>query len=102
MWWWGKLDWIVNKLHEHELRIRLLETQRKTEMADFTKLQADVTAQNTVVASVQTLLTNLSAAIAALKAGNPADQAAIDALAAQVEANSAALASAVTSNTPSA
>ena len=72
-------------------------------MADFSKLHADVTAQNSVVAGVSTLLSQLSTEIAALKtAGNSdaATQAAIDDLAQKVEANSAALSQAVTANTP--
>jgi hypothetical protein len=71
-------------------------------MADFTKLQSDVADQTTVIGSVTTLLTNLSKEIADLKnagTSDPAVQAAIDDLASKVEANSKALAYAVTANT---
>jgi hypothetical protein len=97
-----KLQWAIltNKLNAISSQLEILVAKQEIEMADFTKLQADVAAQSTVVTSVQTLLTNLSAAIAALKGGNPADQATIDALAASVLSNSAALSAAVTANTP--
>jgi hypothetical protein len=71
-------------------------------MADFTKLQSDVADQTTVIGSVTTLLANLSKEISDLKnagTSDPAVQAAIDDLASKVEANSKALADAVTANT---
>lgn len=67
-------------------------------MADLTKLTADVAAETTVDAAVEILLTQLVAQIKA--AGG--DQAALDALTAQMEANAAALSSAITANTPAA
>lgn len=70
---------------------------------DLAKLQTDVAAQTTVIQSIQTLLAGLSKEITDLKTtlGDPAvAQKAIDDLAAQVEANSAALTQAVTANTP--
>ena len=72
-------------------------------MADLTKLQADVAAQTTVTQGVATLLQQLAQQIADLKtagASDPSVQAAIDDLATKVEANSAALATAVSANTP--
>jgi len=74
-------------------------------MADFSKLQADVAAQTTVIAGVQTLLANLVQQISDLKnagTSDPAVQAAIDSLATSVEANNAALSAAVAANTPAA
>ncbi len=72
-------------------------------MADLSKLTADVAAEGTVIDGVTTLLGALSAAIADLKlhVEDPAAQAAIDALAAQVESHTAALSAAVAANTPS-
>lgn len=81
-----KLDRVLNALI----------TNQEIIMADLTKLTADVAAETTVDTAVQTLLTNLVAQIKA--AGG--DQAALDALTTQMEANAAALSAAVTANTP--
>jgi phage shock protein A len=83
----------------------LINYRLETIMADLTKLQSDVTAQTSVVQGVSTLLSQLSKEISDLKnqgTADPALQSAIDDLAAKVEANSQALADAVTANTPSA
>ena len=73
-------------------------------MADLSRLESDVEAQTSVVASVQTLLSGLAAQIADLKNSvtDPTAQAAIDALADKIEANSKALGDAVEANTPAA
>lgn len=65
-------------------------------MASMSDLQAAVAAEDTVVDSAITLLKGLAAQIAALQP----NQAAIDALAADVTAKTAALSDAVVSNTP--
>jgi len=67
-------------------------------MATLQDLQAAVAAEDTVVDSAIALLQGLAAQIAALKP----NQAAIDALAADVTAKTQALADAVTANTPAA
>lgn len=67
-------------------------------MVDLTKLTSDVAAEKTVDASVATLLTNL---IAQIKAAG-GDQAALDALTTEMEANLAGLQAAVTAGTPAA
>lgn len=67
-------------------------------MSALTDLQAAVAAEDTVIASAVALLNGLGAQIAALTP----DQAAINALAADVTAQAAALAAAVTANTPAA
>lgn len=64
-------------------------------MAD---IQAAVTAEDTVVDSAIALLQGLAAAVAALKP----NQAAIDALAADITAKTSALSNAVVANTPAA
>lgn len=73
-------------------------------MKSLSDLQADVAAEDTVIASNNVLLTGLSAQIAALKTTqtDPATAAAIDALASDVEASTASLSAAVTANTPAA
>lgn len=68
-------------------------------MADtLSDVQADVTAEDTVVDSAIALLNGLSAQIAALQP----NQAAIDALAADIKGKTQALADAVAANTPAA
>jgi hypothetical protein len=73
-------------------------TQGKTLMTSVADVQADVTAQTTVIGSAVTLLQGLSAQLAA--AGT--DPAALDAIKASLDANTAALAAAVVANTPGA
>jgi hypothetical protein len=75
-----------------------LLTQGTHIMATLTDLQAAVTAEDTVVDSAITLLNGLAAQIAALQP----NQAAIDALAADVTAKTKTLADAVAANTPAA
>ena len=93
---------IEYRLEGIEKRLSYLIRLQEKEMADISKLQADVTAQSTVIDSVVTLLEGLTHAIDDLKlhTEDPAAQAAIDALATQVEAQTAALSAAVTANTP--
>lgn len=67
--------------------------------AALDQLSADVAAQTTVVASVTTLLSTLSAQLAAAAASND-PQAAILAVKDNIDANTAALSAAVTANTP--
>lgn len=71
-------------------------------MLDLTALAAKVAADTTVDQAAVTLLGELSTAIATLSNGttDPATQAALDALASQLDANAAGLAAAVTANTP--
>ncbi len=69
-------------------------------MADLARITADVAAETTVVDSVKTLLDQLTAAIGAIHTEDPATQVALDALATQIETNSAALSAAVAANTP--
>jgi len=67
-------------------------------MATIADLQAEVAQEDTVIDSAVTLIKGLADQVAALKP----DQAAIDALAADIQAKSDALAAAVTANTPAA
>lgn len=78
--------------------VKALQTQGNHIMATLADVQAAVTAEDTVVDSAITLLNGLAAQIAALQP----NQAAIDALAADVSGKTAALAAAVTANTPAA
>lgn len=65
-------------------------------MATLADVQAAVTAEDTVIDSAVALIQGLAAQVAALAP----NQAAIDALAADIQAKSAALADAVAANTP--
>lgn len=73
-------------------------------MKTLSDLEADVAAEGTVIASNNTLLTGLSAQIAALKNDqtDPTTAARIDALAQAVESQTASLSAAVVANTPAA
>jgi hypothetical protein len=80
---------------------RVLSTLIKNEekiMADLTQLSADVAADTDAVSAASTLLTNLTQAIKA--AGT--DPVALKALTDKLEANNAALSSAIVANTPAA
>lgn len=80
----AKLDDLLAKENQH--------------MKNLDDLIADVTAQTTVVQSVSTLLSSLSAQLqAAVAAG---DTAKIQQIATAMEANTASLSAAVTANTP--
>ena len=81
----------------------ILSTLKDFQMSatnSLANLQASVTAQGTVIASVETLLTQLSAALAA--ASPTGDNPAIDAIVTQLNTNNSSLAAAVTANTPAA
>jgi argininosuccinate lyase len=85
-----------NAEHRHAEIIAHLNTMRNLIMATLQDLQASVAAENTVIDSAIALLNGLAAAVAALKP----NQAAIDALAADIGAKTQALADAVVANTP--
>ncbi len=98
----GEWERMILRLSRIETQLYNITRMELIEMADLSKLAADIAGETTVIEGVGTLLTALSAAIADLKlhVEDPAAQAAIDALAAQVESNSAALSAAVAANTP--
>lgn len=73
----------------------LINATKDIIMATLADLQAAVSAEDTVIDSAMELITGLAAQIAALQP----NQAAIDALAADVSSKSAALAAAVAANT---
>jgi hypothetical protein len=87
----GKLDHAISLLNA-------LLTQGNRIMSTLADVQAAVTAEDTVVDSAIALLQGLAAQIAALQP----NQAAIDALAADVTSKTTALAAAVAANTPAA
>jgi hypothetical protein len=86
-----KLDQIITLL----TALAVKEGQMAKTLDD---VQADVTAQTTVVSSVVTLLQGLKAQLdVAIASGNPAK---VQAVADALEANTTALANAVAANTP--
>ena len=107
--YWDFLGWVEQKLISIDGKLDHVIGLQKQEgrsimsvQSDIAQLTADVTAQTTVVSSVQTLLTGLAATISNLQGQitDPASQAALTAAVAALEQNSAALAAAVTANTP--
>ncbi len=86
---------IVARLDQIEQKLNRVIRLEQTEMADLTRITADVTANTDAVASAVSLLNELAAEIRA--AGT--DPAALDALATQIEQNSQALGDAVAANT---
>ena len=87
---------LQGRLDKLQSTLNALTLQGKLIMATLADVQAAVTAEDTVIDSAITLLNGLAAQIAALAP----NQAAIDALAADVTAKTATLAAAVTANTP--
>jgi hypothetical protein len=90
---WRALD---DKLNLILSKLKVIINQGANIMATLSDLQAAVTAEDTVIDSAITLLNGLAAQVAALQP----NQAAIDALAADISAKTAQLANAVTANTP--
>jgi ABC-type Zn2+ transport system substrate-binding protein/surface adhesin len=82
----------------HEEIVALIKSLGAQIMATLADLQAQVAKEDTVIDSAITLLQGLAAQVAALTP----NQAAIDALAADIGAKTDALAAAVTANTPAA
>jgi hypothetical protein len=95
-----KLQWSIlsHKLNTVLNQLEILVAKQEIQMVDFTKLQSDLTAEGAAIAQAISLLTALTADIAALKVGNPADQAAVDALAAKASSDTAALVASIAAN----
>ncbi len=87
-----------HQLDRIERLLHYVIKQGELNMATLADVQAAVTAEDTVVDSAIALLQGLAAQIAALQP----NQAAIDALAADVTSKTTALAAAVAANTPAA
>lgn len=90
--------WILLSLRAIEKKLERISEQEGEQMANLTRLQADVANLKTVSDSAVTLIKGLADEIR--NAGT--DQAALDALADSIEAQSSTLADAVTANTPAA
>jgi hypothetical protein len=91
-------DELKAKLDQILAIVQAVQTQGKQIMATLADVQAAVTAEDTVVDSAVVLIQGLAAQVAALQP----NQAAIDALAADIKGKSDALAAAVAANTPAA
>lgn len=89
---------VLWKLDAIQLKLNLINKKENTIVTLIDDTLADVQAQTTVVSSVVTLLQSLSAQIAA--AGT--DPVKLQAIKDQIDQNSAAMAAAVTANTPTA
>ncbi len=91
---------LTNQVTMIGMLTQILAKETKMALA-LDNITAAVAADTTVVGSVQTLLTQLTAMIAAIPPStDPTTQAALDALATQLGANNSALAAAVAANTP--
>ncbi len=88
--------WLRRKIRHLERALHAIEHRDNKLMADFTQLSADVADLKTVKDSVLALIQGFLDKLAALQP----NQTAIDALATDLEATKAALAAAVTANTP--
>ena len=95
-----RLTSLVQHLNRIESKLDTLIQQGKREMALLDGLTAAVAAQTTVDASVETLVSGLAAQISALLAAPTVDPVALQVLVTQMTTNNAALAAAVTANTP--
>lgn len=97
-----RLEYICNKLDlVYQRQEKIMATQADIAAA-LAKVQADVTAQTTVEASVVTFIQGLQAQITAL-AGQTTDTTtatALTALSIQLESNTAGLSTAIAANTP--
>lgn len=101
-------DWILaplrieRKLDEVLIRLNALKTTQHRQgnklMADLSRITANVASNGSVIGSAITLINQLAEELRNIDT----DQGAIDALAADLEAQAAALAAAVAANTPAA
>ncbi len=105
----GSEDFPVGFALSDRQRLRRIEAKLDTLLSQETKmatsldnLTAEVTKLTSVGDGMETLLATLSREIAGLKAGDPTQNAAIDALTAQIDAKAAEWSAAVVANTPAA
>jgi hypothetical protein len=93
-------------LINHKLDLLLVQQQKGLDKmaVDITALTAEVANNTTVDGSIEQLLTNLAAQLAALAAGtgDAATQTALNSLVTTLQQNDAAIAASVTANTPAA
>jgi hypothetical protein len=83
--------------------VSLLLNQEAKMAISLTAITAEVANNTSVTASVEQLVTNLAAQIAAIPPStDPVTQAALDALTVTLSSNDTSIASAVTANTPAA
>jgi chromosome segregation ATPase len=108
MTWWPysrKFQQIERQLDEVLLRLKALNNRARRHtkqgeklMADLSRIQAEVAENGTVIGSAITLIQQIAEALR----NTGTDQAAIDQLAADLDAQASALAAAITANTPAA
>ena len=108
---WAAPDWFSRPIHDIVVRLKRIEILLKSMQATEAQVAIDLTAATAELArntslegSIVQLVQTLADEIAALKRGStdPATQAAIDALVAQLKNNDDAIAASVTANTPAA
>jgi len=91
-----QLDRIESKIDRALSLLGTIVTQGEKNMADITALTADITQETSVEQSLITAFQGLQAQVANLQP----TQAAIDALATQIQSNIAAMVAAIPANTP--
>jgi hypothetical protein len=98
--WFSRLD---AKLNNISAQLNILIRMEKQMAVDFTAINAEVARQTTVDASIETLLAQVAAALAAIpKSSDPVTQAALDAVVAGIKSNNDAIVASVVANTPAA
>jgi hypothetical protein len=102
-WWGDQLNEIVANQRVMIGMLQRLSSQERSMAVTLDALTAEVTNNTNVTNSVIALLGNLTALIKAIPpSSDPVTQAALDALTASLTTNDAAVAAAVTANTPAA
>ncbi len=97
-----EVEWlhqITQSLRRIEKALGIIQKEEGIQLVDLTKLQADVEAENTVLTSAETLLAGLAEAVRAIPAPDTNTQAAVDALATEIEGKTAELSAAIAANT---
>jgi predicted ArsR family transcriptional regulator len=103
--WSEHLERQLNRIEQKLDRLFILFQQETEKMAvDLTALTAEVANNTAVDSSIEQLVQNIAAQLAALAAGtgDAATQTALNALVATLQNNDTAIAAAVTANTPAA
>lgn len=94
---------ITQQLARINAKLDQISNKEATMAIDLTKITAEVANNTAVDASIEQLVQNLAAQIAAIPVStDPATQAALDQLAATLGSNDSAIAAAVVANTPAA
>ncbi len=103
--WYNEDRALLETIHANQFvmlgMLRQILKQEKQVALDFTAATAEIARQTTVDASIEALLVQVVAALAAIPPSNdPATQAALDEVVAGLKANNDGIVASVTANTP--